>query len=160
MKSLDELLRMNDYDIGKHLYIEAIHINKRLEPVYENIIKTIPQWAYHYALNILKDRWPEAEPYILKNEIIIIEYITNVIKERWPEAELIIMKDPYNAYLYAYRILKRRWPEAEPYIMKDPPIALNYARFVIQGRWPEAEPYIKRNLYLFYVYFEEFIKDK
>jgi len=25
-----------------------------------------PEWAYKYALDVIKDRWPEAEKYIMK----------------------------------------------------------------------------------------------
>ena len=31
---------------------------------------------------------------------VAIEYAKNVIKDRWPEAEPIIMKDPYRWELY------------------------------------------------------------
>ena len=90
-------------------------IKERLEA-----FKKDPQMAYYVASAILKQRWPEAEPYI--------------------------MKDPLYAYNYALRVLNReRWPEAEPYIMKNPRVALYYAHDVIRGRWPEAEPYIKKD---------------
>jgi hypothetical protein len=26
-----------------------------------------PRWAYYYAENAIKDRWPEAEKYIMKD---------------------------------------------------------------------------------------------
>jgi hypothetical protein len=39
---------------------------------------------------------------------------------RWPEAEPYIMKDPYDAYRYAKDIIGGRWPEAEPYIKRSP----------------------------------------
>ncbi len=42
-----------------------------------------------------------------------------IIKGRWLEAEPYIMKDPEWAYWYARDIIKGRWPEAEPYIMTD-----------------------------------------
>lgn len=38
---------------------------------------------------------------------------------RWPEAEPYIMKDSYSAYNYAKGVIKGRWIEAEPFIKKD-----------------------------------------
>lgn len=61
---------------------------------YNNRIKLIPELAYDYARNVIKSRWPEGEP--------------------------TIMKDPYWAVMYAQHIIKGRWPDAEPYIIKTP----------------------------------------
>ena len=82
-----------------------------------HIIKRCPKLIYTYARDVIKGRWIEAEPYI--------------------------MKDPQYAYLYAYDIIKGRWAEAESYIMQKPEYAVWYARFVVKGRWEEAEEYIK-----------------
>lgn len=41
------------------------------------------------------------------------------IAQRWPAAEPIIMKNPLYAYYYARDVIGDRWPEAEPVIMKD-----------------------------------------
>lgn len=76
---------------------------------------------------------------------LALAYAAEFIKGRWPEAEPFIMKDPVYACDYAYDVLKKRWPEAEPFIMKSPLDAYVYARDVIQDRWPEAEPIIKKN---------------
>jgi hypothetical protein len=90
-------------------------IKERLEPY-----KKDPQGAFYIARTILKDRWPEAEPFI--------------------------MKDPLYAYNYTYYVLGGyRWPEAEPYIMKHPRMATDYAFYILGERWPEAEPYIKQD---------------
>ena len=78
------------------------------------------EWAYFYAMVILKKRWPEAEPYIMKNPKWAYRYARYILKKRWPKAEQYIMKDPVQAYLYAKNILKKRWPKAEPYIQEDP----------------------------------------
>ena len=82
-------------------------------------------------------------------------FATHVIKGRWPEAEPIIMKHPYRALQYAKEIIKDRWSEAEPYIMQDPGDAFGYVRDILSkdkewtslkghehGRWKEAEQYI------------------
>ena len=102
---LFDLLYRNDYD-------------KKLEPV-KHIIKKTPFFAYRYAREVLKDRWLEAEPYI--------------------------MKDTWHAYCYAAVIMEDRWLEAEPYIMKDPSSSHLYARYVIKGRWIDAESYIMKD---------------
>ena len=59
----------------------------------EHIIKIHPYRAYMYVGHIIKDRWIEAEPYI--------------------------MKDYYWAYFYSLNVIKGRWHEAEPYIMEN-----------------------------------------
>jgi len=62
-------------------------------------------------------------------------YAYQIIKGRWPEAEPVIMKDPEYAYYYASDVIKGRWSEAEPYIMKDPFCWSNY-KFHISGlKW-------------------------
>ena len=84
--------------------LKPINTKDRLEK-----IKTDPQSAYLYSKKILKERWPEAEPYI--------------------------MQDPFYAYVYALYVIKDKWPEAEPTIKKDKEI-WNYYRsyFKIKGR--------------------------
>jgi hypothetical protein len=104
---------------------------------------------YRYALKIMKgERWPEAEPYIMKDPEWAFWYAHNVMgRERWPEAEPYIMKDPRWASWYALNVMKgERWLEAEPYIMKSPEWAYYYADKIMKGeRWPEAEPYIMKD---------------
>jgi predicted Zn-dependent protease len=62
----------------------------------------------------------------MKNPQLICYYAIEIIKGRWPEAEPNIVKDPQWACFYASHMIKGRWPEAEPYIMKDPFWAENY----------------------------------
>jgi len=54
-------------------------------------------------------------------------YAMEVIKGRWPEAENVIKSDPDSAYLYAKYIIKRRWKEAENVIKSDPDCYCLYA---------------------------------
>jgi hypothetical protein len=56
-------------------------INKDLEPF---IIKD-PEWAFHYSHNIIKDRWGEAEQYIINDSYLTYCYAINVIKGKLPE---------------------------------------------------------------------------
>ena len=124
-------------------------------PEDEPVIMRNPGEAYYYAKDVIKGRWPEAEPYIIQGAnsndkfsigiSIIVNYARDIIGGRWPEAEPVIMKNPEYAYQYARDVIGGRWPKAEPYIMKDPVWALFYARDVIGGRWPEAEPVIMKS---------------
>ena len=85
-------------------------------------------------------------------------FAIDVLRERWPDAEPIIMKHPYRALFYARDVIKGRWEEAEPYIMQDPGDAFGYVRDILSkdeewtsqpghehGRWKEAEKYIIRD---------------
>jgi hypothetical protein len=56
-------------------------INKKLEPF---IIKD-PYWAYHYARDNIKGRWPEAEQYIINDSQYTFWYAEDVIKGKLPE---------------------------------------------------------------------------
>ena len=95
---------------------------------------------------ILSKLFKREESQIMKNLRAATDYATNVIHGRWPEAEPYIMKDAgWPSVYYAKNFIKGRWPEAEPYIMKDSRAALSYAKYVIKGRWPEAEPVIMKD---------------
>ena len=61
----------------------------------------------------------------------------NIVKERWLEAEDIIKTDPYYAYWYARNIIKRRWLEGEDSIKNDPCWSYYYALDIIKGKLPE-----------------------
>ena len=104
--------------------------------------RTAVGWAIKHG-----QRFPEAEPYILKatDPGWSYGYAKEVLKGRWPEAEEAIVKDPHVAYLYAMDVIKGRWPEAEEAIAKDPYWAYRYAQYVVKGRWPEAEEAIAKN---------------
>lgn len=84
-----------------------------------HIIKRIPKHAYFYAREIIKGRWLEAEPVIMKDMFYNSYYAADIIKGRWIEAEPYIIKDPFYAYRYARNIIKGQWIEAEPYIMES-----------------------------------------
>ena len=61
----------------------------------EHIIKRIPKYAYLYSYYVIKGRWPEAEPYIMKDAKYASWYAKDVIKGSWPEAEDIIQQYEY-----------------------------------------------------------------
>jgi hypothetical protein len=58
-------------------------------------IARITRFAFFYSKDIIRGRWPEAEPLILKNVYWSYWYAFYIIRGRWPEAEPIIMKDGY-----------------------------------------------------------------
>ena len=45
-------------------------------PAAEPIIIKDPQWAYMYAIDVLEERWPEAEKYIIKDRLVWQSYIS------------------------------------------------------------------------------------
>ena len=137
----------------------------------EHKIAKDPKAAVEYAVNILMGRFPEAEPYILKNAKAAERY-ARLVRGKWPEAEDIIATDSWASYSYAVSVLKapfpkgedailkdventhfyneeilngRRWPAREKKLLADNknPLALvSYAYRIIEGPWKEAEPII------------------
>jgi len=140
----------------RSLYIYVRDVIKGRWPEAEPYIIKNPGCAYQYAKDLIKGRWPEAEPYIKNSAVDACLYAIDVIEGRWPAAEPIIMKDPHYAYRYAKSVLLRRWPEAEPYILSDSDTAYWYARYVIKRRWPEAEHIIASDRWEWRRYQEEF----
>lgn len=142
--------------------IDLLNVNK-------DIIKRYPKIAYYYARDIIKGRWEEAEPYIMKSPEWGYDYATYIIKGRWEDAEPYIMTDPANAYAYAENILGNdpkwtnapghengRWPEAEQYIIKEPEIAALYAVDVMKKRWRDIEKTISRDNFAWVQYADYF----
>ena len=124
------------------LLMYAKDIIKGRWPEAEPAIATSPGPAYRYAQYVVKGRWPEGEAAIAASPGAAFQYAKDIIKGRWPEAEPTIATSPSTAYLYAKDIIKGRWPEAEPAIATSSNAAYWYARDIIKGRWPEAEKVI------------------
>jgi len=121
--------------------------------------------AFNYAINVMKKRWPEAEPYIMKDPQRAYYYAFLVMGKRWPEAEAVILQDPHWAVSYAITVIdannmKKRWPEAEAVILQDPEAANEYAIHILKKRWPEAEPYIMQDPKLAAKYAIQILKKK
>jgi hypothetical protein len=76
------------------------------------------------------------------NVYLLMQYMSEFKKEKWPEAEPIILKDANSATIYA-SILGKRWLEAEPIIKRNFIAAFYYAIYVMKKRWVEVEPLIK-----------------
>lgn len=111
----------------------------------EPFIAKDPSSAYTYATKILHDRFPLAEPTFLKYPGYALRYARDVLKSRWAEAEPEIATVPQFALDYAFDVIGGRFPEAEPYIIQDPQEAYRYSRMIIKGRWPEAEATISKD---------------
>jgi hypothetical protein len=123
-------------------YVYARDVLKGRWPESEAVIATAPQWAYEYAKYVIKGPFPEGEPAIATDPGWAYNYVIDVLKHRWPEAEANIRDNGFWAFMYAKDVLKGRWPEAEEAIAKDPRASFYYATEVIMGRWPEAEAVI------------------
>jgi hypothetical protein len=72
-----------------------------------------------HTKHVIKRRWFEAEPYIVKNAEWACDYAKYIIKNRWPEAEPNIARKAEWSFFYARDVIKGRWLKAEPIIMKD-----------------------------------------
>ena len=127
-----------------------------------------PRWAFTYASEVVKGRWPEGEQAIIKYPQWACNYARDVIEGRWPEAEQAISKEPLPAYLYAKGVIKGRWPEGEQAIIKDQEWVLQYADAAIglnrtafpEGRWPEGEEIINQSPHSAYHYAKNIIKGR
>ena len=131
------------------------HSNPNILDQYDNRVAIITELAFKYAEKT-NQRFRFGEHAISKDPYYACYYAREIMKCRWPEAEPTIMKDSLYAYCYAKYVIKDRWLEAEPTIMKDPYFAYQYALYVIKSRWCEAEPYIMKKPYYWRCYKDHF----
>lgn len=111
----------------------------KIKDRFENLKKD-PKGASNYAINVMKRRWPEAEPTIMKDPKSAIRYAFLLMGgNRWPELEKLIIHDPELILDYAKNNLMNRWVEAEPYLLKDPHTASKYASRFNIIKWPNLE---------------------
>ncbi len=73
-------------------------VNDELE-----MIKKDPERAYHYALNVIKGRWPEGEEIMKSDPFFAYWNSVYIIKDRWFEGEEAMKKNDkiwsvYNDY--------------------------------------------------------------
>ena len=76
----------------------------------ESIILTDPAYAYAYAMDVIKARWPEAENAVCTNPFWALDY-TRVFTGRWLEGENVIATNSECAFYYAKNIIKGKLPE-------------------------------------------------
>ena len=72
-----------------------------------------PDWAYWYARNVLRGRWPEAEPVIAQSPTWAYWYAHNIIRGKFPEGEPAIATNPYWSYWYGKYIIRELFPSLE-----------------------------------------------
>ena len=111
-------------------------------PALEHFLLDHATWAFSYARDVIKGRWPEAEHVILKNPNLIDAYMHQYIKGRWLEAENVVLS---GGFLVGYSVnaIKGRWPKAERTILSHHS-TLSYAQCAVEGRWVEAEHLISK----------------
>lgn len=111
-------------------------IKGRWEEAEPNISKN-ENIAITYAKDILKGRFPLFEKNILKNKSKIIEYCM-AIKQRFPEAEPYLAKGSINDILcYAKNVIRGRFELAEPKIITRPHWILDYSMLFYPNKPPE-----------------------
>lgn len=138
-----------------YYYLAAGNLNDRSKlPKNHKVEKDIltrkdPRDAYLYARDILKRRWPQAEPIIQTNVNYAHYYAKDVIRGRWPEEEKTMLDHAKE---------EMQHPNFRPGLyqqaLKD---MVNYAQNVIFGRWPEAEPLLKQNKFVWQEYVKTII---
>ena len=108
-----------------------------------------PGHAFRNALEVLGDRWPEAEEIILSDSVVAVRYAKEAMKTRWPLLEKQLLKGRRIPLIveYARDVIGGPWPEAEIKIRrkKDAEWMVLYAREVLGGRWPQAESVISQS---------------
>lgn len=123
--------------------------------------ETAPEAAFKYSIDVIKDRWHEAEPVILTDPRQATVYHQKVwkkvsgpsaIEQRWAEFEEILINDfdkegvKRESLIYSYDNKEYfedgRWTALENVIYDKPVSAGWYAVAVLEKRWPKAEPYI------------------
>jgi len=74
--------------------------------------------AYQYAMSTHR-RFRKAEQLIAKKSEWAFRYAQDIIKRRWPPGEKAIAKTSWPAFLYARDVIHGRWPEGEEAIAKN-----------------------------------------
>lgn len=98
--NLNELIQ-NAIDAGACL----VAINKiKSYNTFEDAIqdKEAPYYAYWYAINVIKGRWPEMEHIILTSPQWSYHYAKNVINGRWEKCEKMLSSTSQREYYYYY----------------------------------------------------------
>ena len=95
--------------------------SKSLRQALESKVMTDPEWAYWYARDVMKQRWPEAEPTIRTDPYWAYRYALDVMETRWPEAGPMIRTDPEWAYWYALNVMKLNETQARKWSKENYP---------------------------------------
>lgn len=102
-----------------------------------------PYTSVHYAINVLKGRFPEAEAKISAECRLAVKYAMEVLVplgiKRFPEAEEAIATRARESYEYAAYVLGDRFPAGEKMISEWAIWSSLYARDVIKGPFALGE---------------------
>jgi hypothetical protein len=121
------------------MYMKKVGGNDRMI----KLMLTSPQYACKYAVELLIDKWPEAESIIMQD----IEYLAYYVRElyrgiRVPEFEKILFTNAAIAFKYTFRLGTGRIQEAEPAILTNITYSCLYATEIIRDVWPELDAII------------------
>jgi hypothetical protein len=116
-----------------------------------------PRQITEYAYHVIKGRWQEKEPEVLKDVNSAQEYCNLVVRERWEEFEKKLLDTSSQSRIVQYSTMYGRFHEAEIYIT-EPEHIINYAISVIGGRWKEKESIIAKSPRHAFFYAQEVIK--
>ena len=145
------------------LYYKAQHLGSRIPKDEEEELLSLgePNWICKYAIDIIKDRWPEAEGVISKDSSFACNYAAVILKSRFYKAEDLIKKDPEFAYFYAKDVINNRWAEAEPYISEDAYFSYKYALSILKDRFLLAEEKsLEKNIELLFYYAQNIMRGR
>jgi len=150
-------------------YEYAVATGKRFLEAEPYIMKD-PEMAFHYANAVLRNKWPEAEPYIKQDEYYWSRYKSLMEDigrdlDTWTLEEGETWGEEYSD-LRASKIAvwtgPGRDPEREKEILEEEYAygALMYAADNIQGRWPEAEPFIAKDPQVAHMYARDVVRGR
>lgn len=136
---------------AERAYLYAKEILKAPWPEAEAAIKTDGQSALKYVRDVRGKPWPIGQEGMIREDPYVAgAYARRVLKKRWSEMEPLILKDLIGAAYYAEDFFPNGWPELEKSILNSDPTndrnkraASHYANKVIKGRWKEAEALMK-----------------
>ena|ERR1035437_1919021 len=146
---LNEEMKMDDWQLknynSQNAYDFAIKYNVRV-PEFEARMKYSAGIAYHYAKNILKKRWRQAEPSILEHLEIAIRYAIDVVKARWPafEEEWIWRgrtwrKNSAKRYLDYYNFLALKYTSEDQISWLEKEGFSDYLFDILNGMWMDKK---------------------
>jgi hypothetical protein len=107
-----------------------------------------------YINRVIKGRWLEAEPLIVKDTNAMLRYAEKYVRGPWPEVEQTILRsNSETIFAYITRVLKGPWPRFERAVLKAinkltpasnewrdvARIGFKYSRDIKNGSWPEFE---------------------
>jgi hypothetical protein len=87
-----------------HSYIYAANVLRARFELGEDAIATNASYSYMYARDVINTRFIAGEASILKIPSIIAKYARNVIKGPWPEAEEYLIGDQLSTFIYLVHI--------------------------------------------------------